>query len=488
MSFPDALAEGSVLLQYQIEKVLGQGGFGITYKGMDTRLKMPVAIKEFYPCDRSVRVSDGSIRPKSSLDTELFKKGMISFLQEAQTLGQFRHPNIVQVYNFFEALGTAYMVMAFEEGECLSDRIKRRKRDPLTEEELMTIILPLLDGLHVFHSAGYIHRDIKPGNIYIRKDETPVLLDFGSARQAIGIATKSLTTLLTPGYAPFEQYYSSSKRQGPWTDIYAIGAVLYRIITGRVPTHATDRSSAIMRRETDPVPCLKSSFGLNYSHRFLSAIQHAMQVLESDRPQSVFDFREELLGKKEWTAIKIQEEESTKTVIAKPEESHHKGINQPIPHERQKTQEVLENPTPNNKNPPKIKIDTDNKKPALTVYGTPMPSARHPSKTNDTKRELSGTRSQSISTLYLMLMIANVIFMVFVSFEKIQKPEDIVPVLIVYSGLVNVFPLLWFGVSFLIGMILRRNKKSRPTIWLFIKSTFGIELLGIGVILYLIYG
>lgn len=135
MSFSDALAEESILLQYRIEKVLGQGGFGITYKGLDTRLKMAVAIKEFFPRSIAVRVQDGSIRPKSSGETDSYKAGLASFLQEARTLAQFRHPSIVQVHNFFDVLGSAYMVMALKEGECLSDLIKRHKRDPLSEAE-----------------------------------------------------------------------------------------------------------------------------------------------------------------------------------------------------------------------------------------------------------------------------------------------------------------------------------------------------------------
>lgn len=293
-NFPDALPAATTLLQYRIEEVLGQGGFGLTYLARDERLEMPVAIKEFFAQDISVRDCNLQIRPKSSLHSEQFNWGMTRFLDEARNLARFRHPNIVQVLNFFEENGTAYMVMAYEHGDSMAAVLKRCPQ--LSESQLLEIVLPLLSGMETLHDAGYIHRDIKPGNIYLRENGSPVLLDFGSARQAIGEQTKTLTAILTPGYAPFEQYFSSSKRQGPWTDIYSMGGVLYRAVTGKTPTHATDRSSALLRDERDPLQHAIDFSGGSYSDAFLQAIDSALAVLEANRPQTTKEWHNMLVG------------------------------------------------------------------------------------------------------------------------------------------------------------------------------------------------
>lgn len=288
--FPDSIAAGTVLLdQYRIVKVLGQGGFGLTYLATDIRLEMPVAVKEYFAGEISKRDGKLTVYAHES-NKEQFEWGLNRFLDEARSLGRFRHANIVQVLNFFEANGTAYMVMGYEKGESLEAVLRREKTLP--EERLLEIVLPLLSGLGVLHAAGYIHRDIKPGNIYIRDiDGSPVLLDFGSARQAIGEQTKTLTAMLTPGYAPFEQYQSNSKRQGPWTDIYSLGAVMYRAVGGHMPAIATDRSSAILLQEPDPMPSAKDLGRGRYSEVLLEAIDLAMQVLEKHRPQTVEQLR-----------------------------------------------------------------------------------------------------------------------------------------------------------------------------------------------------
>lgn len=462
MPFTDALAEGSVLLQYRIDNVLGQGGFGITYKGMDVRLKMAVAIKEFFPQNIAVRTSEGAIRPKSPDDVKPFKTGLASFLKEARTLAQFHHANIVQVHNFFDVLGSAYMVMAFEEGECLSSVIKRRKQDRLGEKELLPIILPILDGMDVLHSSGFIHRDIKPGNIYMRQDGAPVLLDFGAARQTMGIATQTLTTILTPGYAPMEQYYTSSKQQGPWTDIYSIAAVLYCMITGKPPVHAPDRSSAIMGKKADPIHQLTRLAGPKYSPAFLSALEHALQVLAQDRPRNVSEFRAELLGKS------VSNEPNTKHAeLAQTDIVDHVQTSKP---------------------------DTTEDGSALTVYGTTMPSINSTEEKTVRDRGLPTKDKKQVSFVnkfFYLLMLANVALMVLVSVEKVQQLGAIKPVLIVYSGLVNIFPALWLAVGLLIWKInkyLKQNKNPRPSLWSFLKPTLTMEILGVGLIIYLIYG
>jgi Serine/threonine protein kinase len=214
----NSLKPGHKLHWYRIEKILGQGGFGITYLAHDFNLDRQVAIKEYLPIELAVREGDFSIHPVSEDHGEKFRWGRDRFITEARTLAKFKHPNIVHVLNVFEANNTAYMVMEYEQGESLQDILSRRKT--LEEAELINILIPVLGGLQKVHEAGFIHRDIKPANIFIRMDGSPVLLDFGSARQALGIATQTLTSLVSPGYAPYEQYYSKSDQQGPWTDIY----------------------------------------------------------------------------------------------------------------------------------------------------------------------------------------------------------------------------------------------------------------------------
>ena len=291
-SFINALPIDTKLTHYQIKDILGQGSFGITYRANDPRLRRTVAIKEFFPEEFVKRGTNGELQLKSASNASIFKEGTKSFLNEAQNLAMFRHQNIVQVYSIFKKHNTIYMVMEFEKGNSLVSACKRKTH--WSEEELLNIVLPLLDGLKTIHSKDMIHRDIKPANIYIREDNSPVLLDFGAARQVIGEQSKTLTRILTPGYAPMEQYLTSSKTQGPWTDIYALGAVLYRILTGKKPEDAASRSSAAVMDEPDPHPLAVEVGKERYSHAFLQAIDHAMEILTKNRPQNVETWKKEL--------------------------------------------------------------------------------------------------------------------------------------------------------------------------------------------------
>ena len=291
MTTPDhrlALPQGTRVQDFEFHRVLGHGGFGITYLGWNMALDIPVAIKEYLPADLAMREQDMSVLPKSSGDEADFHWGLDRFLDEARVMARFKHPNIVQVQHFFQAHGTAYIVMEYVEGETLSDLFKRR--GTLTESELKNILLPLLAGLIEVHEAGILHRDIKPGNILLRAaDGSPVLVDFGAARQAVGARSRSVTAVLTPGYAPIEQY-SSRGHQGPWTDIYALGGVCYQALTGTVPDEAMDRI-----RQDPMIPITEAAKG-KAAESFLSAIDWSLRVEEADRPQGVRGWRSALLG------------------------------------------------------------------------------------------------------------------------------------------------------------------------------------------------
>jgi serine/threonine protein kinase len=279
-----ALPSGYALQEYRIERLLGAGGFGLTYLAIDTNLNLRVAIKEYLPSDIAVRNPDHSVTPNSSQTAEDFMWGKRRFLDESRTIASLRHPNIVRVMRFFEAKGSAYMVMEYVEGDALSDWIKPRR--PLPEGQIMAIAGPLLEGLQVVHTAGYLHRDIKPGNIYIRYDGSPVLIDFGSARQK----SDDLTAIVTPGYAPFEQYHSQGQ-QGAWSDVYAFAGVLYWVVTGERPLEAAAR----VREDAMP-PAVKAGDRNRYRPEFLAAIDWGLAPHEDDRPQSVHEWRAALAG------------------------------------------------------------------------------------------------------------------------------------------------------------------------------------------------
>jgi serine/threonine protein kinase len=289
----NALPEGHQIHWYVVRKILGEGGFGITYLAEDTNLGRLVALKEYLPVDMAYRDETAFVRPLSGEAGEMFDWGLDRFISEAQTLARFKHPNIVHVFSVFRENNTAYMVMEYEQGRGLEQMLKGKKTLP--EQELMNIITPLLDGLGQVHGFGFIHRDIKPANIYIREDGSPVLIDFGSARQSLGEQTRTLTAMVSPGYAPFEQYISKGEKQGPWTDIYGLGATLYRAVSGISPTNAMDRSDAILHNSKDIYIPVSEINPEGYSAALLAAIDKALAFLPEDRPQSINEWQEDLL-------------------------------------------------------------------------------------------------------------------------------------------------------------------------------------------------
>ena len=281
---------------YQIKSVLGRGGFGITYLADDLNLQKQVAIKEFFPTEFAFREGGETVLPASDEAKATYEWGLERFISEARTLSKFEHPNIVKVHAVFEENGTGYMVMSYEQGDSLQSMLEGGQ--VLSESVLLDALHPLLDGLQLVHEHKFIHRDIKPDNVFIRTDGTPVLLDFGSARQSLAGESADMTVLVTPGYAPVEQYFSNSDNQGPWTDIYGLGATLYRAVTGELLTNAVERShsersdSTQVRGSVEHAAKLRAARG--YSPQFLDAIERAIKVDAADRPQTVAEWRSEV--------------------------------------------------------------------------------------------------------------------------------------------------------------------------------------------------
>ncbi len=290
MEHVNALPAGTRLRDYEIEGVLGRGGFGMTYRAVDTYLHKVVAIKEYLPDGFATRTSTRTVVPTSSADRADYEWGLERFLDEARTLARFNHPRLNKVQRYFEAHGTAYLVLEYIEGETLKVVLDRQGR--LSEAQVKGLLADVLGGLADVHAAGYVHRDLKPGNLMVQPDGSVVVVDFGAARQAVGQRSKSVTAILTPPYAPLEQYATNAELVGPWSDIYALGMVAYRSIRGiqdAVPDPVT-RKLAQEKGEPD-LPAAAVVGQGRYDRQLLTAIDWALQVNEKDRPQSVAEWR-----------------------------------------------------------------------------------------------------------------------------------------------------------------------------------------------------
>ena len=290
---PLLLPPGTPLMngQYLVGKILGKpGGFGITYLGWDSQLATFVAIKEYLPREVAGRHFDRlTVSAHTSADAEHFRYGLEQFLLEARTLAQFDHPNVVRVRTFFQENGTAYLVMDYLQGNSLHDHLAT-VGGRMSEKMALDTILPILEGLREVHAKGFLHRDIKPQNIYITTNGRPILLDFGTARQAMSGLNRGMTTILTPGYAPWEQYHRHGK-QGAWTDIYACAATLYHLVTGVVPPESAERvAQETLQPPTQLVPSL--------SLQFSQAVMQALAIDPAVRPQSVAEFQAALKGQR----------------------------------------------------------------------------------------------------------------------------------------------------------------------------------------------
>ena len=280
-----ALPMGTVLREWKIEEVLGVGGFGIVYKAQGIYFNELVAIKEYFPSSISERDSEDTVVPIDSEAEEVHALGLKKFVEEAKLLWNLstptRHPNIVSVRSLFEIHGTAYMVMDFEDGLSLSKMLKQGRR--FNERSLWNILQPIAEGLDRAHRVGVLHRDIKPPNILITEDNRPVLIDFGSARFEAAEATSTKVTFHTPPYAAIEQYVKTYP-QGPWTDLYALGVVMYECITGEKPPEVLERLHAGLGKP------LSEGKWPGYGKKFLAAIDAAMVVKPDERPQSLSDW------------------------------------------------------------------------------------------------------------------------------------------------------------------------------------------------------
>jgi tetratricopeptide (TPR) repeat protein len=290
----ESLPSGTLLDgSYRIIRVVGSGGFGITYEAEDVNLGTSVAVKEYYPFDFGERAAAAaSVRPKSLRHQQAFDWGRSNFLREARTLARFEHMSIVRVLRVFEAHSTAYMVMRFEQGQSFESWLKSLGRQP-TQEELDRIVAPLLDALEMLHGSDFLHRDIAPDNIIVRPDGTPVLLDFGAARHAVAEISKVLTGIVKEGYSPLEQYRSDGRGQGPWTDIYALGGTLYRAIAGEAP------HSASLRFDDDHMPPAVEVGKDRFRRSFLVAIDASLKVRSAERLRSIPELRHQLLAPEE---------------------------------------------------------------------------------------------------------------------------------------------------------------------------------------------
>lgn len=294
---------GTRLMDYDIEGLLGVGGFGLVYRARDAVLQRTVAIKEYLPSTLALRGDRGEVILRSPTHEEPFALGLRSFINEARLLARFDHPSLVKVFRFWEAQGTAYMVMPCYEGPTLYDA-RRALEGPPDEAWLRALMDPLLGALDCLHREQVYHRDVAPDNILVVHDPDaplgmrPVLLDFGAARRVITENSQALTAILKPSFAPIEQYAETSQlRQGPWTDLYGLAAVLHYCITGRTPVPATARAVH------DDLPVLRQmagalaqDFGRHYSPALLGTIDRALGVRPDARPASVTEWRDALLA------------------------------------------------------------------------------------------------------------------------------------------------------------------------------------------------
>lgn len=295
----NSLPAGTRLAEFELRGVLGEGGFATVYRAHDHSLRRTVAIKEYMPGALATRAPDGSVIAREPQMQATLAHGLDSFLNEARLLAQFDHPALIRVYRFWEQNGTAYMAMQLCQGRTLRALRQAEPRLVASEPWLKHMLSPILDALELLHANDCYHRDISPDNIMVLDSGVPMLLDFGAARQAMGDATQALTVIVKPGFAPIEQY-DSVLEQGPWTDVYSLGAVLHFLVTGQPVT------ASVSRLLKDPLPRLADTPGLALSPAFARAIDRALTVHPEDRIRSIAEFREALELPTFWAEMQRQ--------------------------------------------------------------------------------------------------------------------------------------------------------------------------------------
>jgi serine/threonine protein kinase len=281
----EALPHGTRFGEFEIIRVLGVGGFGVVYLANDYSLERQVALKEYMPASLAVRGEGARVTVRSESLGETYTAGLRSFINEARLLARFDHPSLVKVYRFWEENDTAYMVMPYLQGVTLRDT-RRRMENPPAEAWIRGVLDPMLDALELLHGEGVFHRDVAPDNILLPPSGPPILLDFGAARRVISDRTQSLTAILKPSYAPIEQYANSARmRQGPWTDIYALGAVMHCLLFGAPPAPATARA---VNDDAEPI---ERRVVPGVSPHFMSVVAWMLGVRPLERPQNVAQVR-----------------------------------------------------------------------------------------------------------------------------------------------------------------------------------------------------
>ena len=275
-----ALTPDTQLAEFRIKKVLGRGGFGITYLAHDNNLHKDVAIKEYFPTHLAYRDATLCIKPITEMnsDENIFQWGLSRVIDEARVTAKFDHPNLVRIHRYFEQHGTAYIVLEFVSGQPLRSKIATAQQ--MNESQFRPILTQLIDGLSVVHEADTLHRDIKPDNIILRSDGQPVLIDFGAARQKISLRATAATGYFSAGYTPIEQF-SANGKMGPWTDIYALAATAYHALVGKPPIPCSDRFN------DDPLVPAATAAKDRASQNFLKAIDWGLAMKTQDRPQSL---------------------------------------------------------------------------------------------------------------------------------------------------------------------------------------------------------
>ena len=284
------LPDGYQLQNYKVTRVLSCGGFSIVYLASDEN-EQPVAIKEYLPSALALRRGGDALPSIADENIATFRYGMKCFFEEGRSLARLSHPNVVRALNFFRATETVYMAMRYERGRTLQEHIQAR-RGTIRETFLRHVFTTLLNGLREVHTSKLLHLDIKPANIYIRNDGTPLLIDFGAARQTLTAEGLRLNPMYTPGFAPPEQY-KNRELLGPWSDIYSVGASMYASLAGVAP------QSADARIERDRYVSATKLFSGKYSRQLLETIDWCLQMDHMKRPQSVLSLQKVLLREKD---------------------------------------------------------------------------------------------------------------------------------------------------------------------------------------------